>query len=300
MNGVDFTPHIMESCAVMGGRFELLEWHWPDIISFERTETQLMLEMSLPPMAADASAYFPAIEPGRRCFMGSLFVRHPGIAVGGRSEGRQIRVIRCIVDDENSAGIIGDSKPTLAFLQGLLNIQSDALRSLMRLAHRELTNPLDRSPQAMDALFALILIELRRVFHHAARTTTASRLAPWQFRRIRERIEAGTSMPGIAELSKLCGISPRHLQRQFAALTGKSVSAYIDTYRIEEAKLLLLQPHVPMKQVAERTGFSHPNSFARAFRRATGLSPREFRQRSVAMIPDGEQGRREENIPPAS
>lgn len=300
MNDVDFTPHIMESCTVTGGRFELLEWRWPDIISFERTETQLMLEMSLPPMAADASAYFPAIDPDRRCFMGSLFVRHPGITVGGRSEGRQIRVIRCIFDDETSAGIIGENEPTLAFLQSLLNIQSDALRSLMRLAHRELTNPLDRSLQAMNALFVLILIELRRVFYHAVRTATARRLAPWQFRRIRERIEAGTSMPAMSELAKLCGISPRHLHRQFIALTGKTVAAYIDTYRIEEAKLLLVKPHVPMKQVAERAGFSHPTSFARAFRRATGLSPREFRQRSVAMVPDDEQVGREENIPPAS
>ena len=284
MDSVDFTAQIMESCAVRGGRFELVEWHWPDIVSFERTETQLLLEMSLPPMAADASAYFPDIDPERRCFMGALFVRHPGVAVGGRSEGGQIRVMRCVFDDENTAAIIGSDEPMLSFLQGLLNIRNEALRSLMRLAHRELVHPLDRSQEAMEALFALVRVELRRVFHHAAGVETASRLAPWQFRRVRERIEAKAPVPGVAELAELCGISTRHLHRQFIALTGKTVSAYIDAYRIEQAKRLLARADVPMKQVAEQAGFSHGNSFARSFRRATGLSPREFRQRSTALV----------------
>lgn len=290
MNSVDFTAQVMESCAVRGGRFELVEWHWPDIVSFERTETQLMLEMSLPPMAADASAYFPDIAPERRCFMGALFVRHPGIALGGRSEGGQIRVMRCVFDDENTLTITDSGEPALSFLQGLLNIRNDTLRSLMRLAHRELVHPLDRSQEAMEALFALIRVELRRVFHHAAGAETASRLAPWQFRRVRERIEAKAPMPGITELAELCGISTRHLHRQFIALTGKTVSAYIVAYRIEQAKLLLARADVPMKQVAEQAGFSHGNSFARSFRRATGLSPREFRQRSAALIAQSAEG----------
>ena len=278
-----FTAKVIESCSVSGGRFELVEWHWPDMISFERTEHQLMLEMSLPPMSADASAYFPDIDPGRRCFMGALFVRHPGIAIGGRSEGRQIRVIRCVFDDEHGHAIMGANEPSLPFVQGLLNIRNEALRSLMRLAHRELINPLDRSAEAMEALFQLVGVELRRVFHQAAGASTVSRLAPWQFRRVRERIEAGAPMPGVAELAALCGISQRHLHRQFIALTGKTISAYIETYRIEQAKLLLADADVPMKQVAEQAGFSHGNSFARAFRRATGLSPREYRQRSAAL-----------------
>lgn len=286
MDTPDFTPKVIESCHVLGGRIELVEWDWPEFVSFVQTEDQLMLEMSLPPLAADASACFPDIDPEKRFFMGFLFVRHPGVAVAGRSEGGQIRVLRWIFDEENKAAIIGNNEPTPSFLQGLLNIRNEALRSLMRLAHRELMKPLDRSQAAMEALFTLVVIELRRIFHHAAGAETASRLAPWQFRRVRERIESGRSMPGVTELAQLCGISPRHLHRQFLALTGKTVSAYIDAYRIEQAKLLLTRPDVPMKQVAEQAGFSHGNSFARAFRRGTGLSPSQFRQRSAAIVAD--------------
>ena len=74
-----------------------------------------------------------------------------------------------------------------------------------------------------------------------------------------------------------------YANRQFLALTGKTISDYIETYRIEQSKLLLARGDVPMKQVAAQAGFSHGNSFARAFRRATGLSPREYRQRSAAL-----------------
>ena len=193
MDDIDFTATVIASCTVSGGRFELVEWHWPDMVSFEQTQQQLMLEMSLPPMAADASAYFPDIDPERRCFMGALFVRHPGVAIGGRSEGRQIRVIRCLFDEQHGAAIIGTGAPSLPFLQGLLNIRNDALRSLMRLAHRELINPLDRSSEAMEALFQLVRVELGRVFHQAApgraKSSPASSRKPGKLSRVRGRIE---------------------------------------------------------------------------------------------------------------
>lgn len=279
---MDYTPQVTECCHVEGGRIELVEWHWPDIIDFVRTEDDLMLEMSLPPMATDASACFPDIAPDKRCFMGTLFVRHPHIKVAGRSEGGQIRVVRCVIDADEAREIMGESAPTLGFLQGLLNIRSEALRSLMRLAHRELTKPVDRSQEAMEAIFSLVRIEMHRLFDRAQEAEICSRLAPWQFRRIRERIEDGSSPPSVAELAHICGISPRHLHRQFLALTGKTVSAYVESCRVEQAKNLLAEPEMPVKQVAEKCGFDHPNSFARAFRRATGLSPREFRQRSAS------------------
>lgn len=278
---MDYTPQVIESCKVEGGRFELVEWQWPDILDFVRTENDLMLEMSLPPMAADASACFPDIAPDKRCFMGTLFIRYPGIAVSGRSEGGRIRVMRCVIDPDPAQAIIGTSEPTLGFLQGLLNIRSEALRSLMRLAHREITKPVDRSQEAMEAMFTLVRIEMHRVFDRAAEAEICSRLAPWQFRRIRERIENGAPPPTVTELARICGISPRHLHRQFLALTGKTVSAYVEACRVEQAKKLLADQEFPVKQVAEKCGFNHPNSFARAFRRATGLSPSEYRQRSA-------------------
>lgn len=281
---MEIAPTILAGMAVPGGRAELVEWHWPSMVDFARAEDALMVEMSLPPFAADASACLAEIEPERRCFMGTLFVRWPGVAISGRSAGGRIQVVRCAIADPAARAIIAlQPEPSPAFLRGLLAIRTEALRSLMRLLQRELANPVEQSAAAVAALVELVTIELRRIVARAAENTaTAGRLADWQFRRIRERLAQPGPAPAVAELAALCGISVRHLHRQFRALTGKSVADYIEAVRIEQAKHLLAPPGPPIKAIAEACGFAHANSFARAFRRSTGLSPLAWRQRGGA------------------
>lgn len=279
---IDFTPTVLQSVRVPGGRAELVEWHWPEMIDFVRREEGLMIEMSLPPMAADGSACLPEIDPDKRCFVGTLFVRWPGVAVSGRSQGGHIRVVRCVIAADKARAITAlRPNPGLAFLQSLLAIRSETLRSLMRLLHRELTNPADRSEDAIAALVDLASLELGRLVAREPEDAAPGRLAAWQFRKIRDRLALGEMTPSVGELATLCGISPRHLHRQFQALTGKTVADYIETARIEEAKRLLALRERPIKAVALACGFAHANSFARAFRRSTGISPQSFRQRAL-------------------
>lgn len=277
---MDFTPTILASVTAPAGRAELIEWHWPSMLDFTRTEDELMLEMSLPPMAADASACLPGLAPEKRAFMGSLFMRWPGVAVSGRSEGGHIRVVRCTFTPDRAAALLGlRPDPDPAFLHALLAIHSEPLRHLMRLLQRELANAVNRSEAAVAALMDLIVIETGRMLARDPDAHAPGRLAAWQFRRIRERIALPGPAPAVADLAALCGISARHLHRQFQALTGKTVADYIEAARIEQAKRLLAARDRPIKAIAEACGFAHPNSFARAFRRSTGLTPLAFRQR---------------------
>jgi len=268
------------------GRAELVEWHWPAMIDFTRREDELMIEMSLPPMAADGSACLPEIDPDKRCFMGTLFVRWPRVWVSGRSEGGHIRVVRCVFSPARTLALTAlKPKPELGFLQAMLAIRSETMRSLMRLLHRELSNPVEQSYAALSALLELIAIEFGRLVEGVSDTAATGRLTAWQFRRIRERLAQGGFSPTVAELAALCGISTRNLHRQFLALTGKTVAAYIEAARIEEAKQLLANHAHPIKAVALVCGFAHANSFARAFRRSTGLSPQSYRQHAAATVP---------------
>lgn len=273
-------PTILAQTQTPTGRAELVEWHWPTMFDFTRTEDSLMVEMSLPPMAAEASACLPELDPARRCHMGSLFARWPGVMVSGRSEGGHIRVVRCVfAPDRTLALLAGRPRPSAAFLKSLLAIRSEALRMLMQLLRRELANPVDPSETAIAALTELIAIEFARLIARPDEPVGTGRLAAWQFRRIRERLAAPGAVPSVAELAALCGISARHLHRQFLALTGATVADYIENARIEQAKRLLHAREHPIKAIAQACGFAHANSFARAFRRSTGLTPLAFRQR---------------------
>jgi len=282
---MDLTPSLLAQAHTPNGRAELVEWHWPTMVNFARCETELMIEMSLPPLAAEASACLPQIDPGRRCIMGTLFLRWPGVLIGGRAEGGHIRVVRCVFSGEQARMLMAaQPDPDPAFIRSLLAIRNEPLRALMHLLRRELSNPLDRSAAAVAALVDLIAVELGRLIRLESKragsgSACTGRLAAWQFRRIRERLSHAGPAPGVAELAALCGISARHLHRQFLALTGATVADYVEGTRIEQAKQLLDRGEHPIKAIAQACGFAHANSFARAFRRSTGLTPLAFRQR---------------------
>ncbi|TCJ37004.1 AraC family transcriptional regulator [Parafrankia sp. BMG5.11] len=274
-------PTVLASARVAQTRIELVEWRWPTMFEWERAEDELMLEMSLPPLSEDASACFSHIDGERSTYMGTLFVRYPGVHITGRSAGGHIRVLRWILPEPIRSQVLGlDGVPELEVLQSLLNIRNETLRTLMRLAHRELLAGAEGSAEALAALHELVVIELRRLFLACPGPVAGGRLAAWQYRRIRERLAQGPERPTVAELAALCGISSRHLHRQFHALTGEPISHYIESFLMMEAKSMLTARGTPVKAVARACGFSHANSFSRAFRRVTGVTPQQFRQRA--------------------
>ncbi|WP_306812937.1 helix-turn-helix transcriptional regulator [Paenibacillus soyae] len=67
----------------------------------------------------------------------------------------------------------------------------------------------------------------------------------------------------------------RCMKREF----GCSPFDYLLRFRIQQAKLLLLQTDLSISRVAEEVGFNQPAYFATCFARFEGLSPRLYRQR---------------------
>jgi len=78
------------------------------------------------------------------------------------------------------------------------------------------------------------------------------------------------------------GVSARHLTRCFHQEMGVSPITYLSRYRIERAKRLLEAGDRTITEVAIATGFASSSYFADAFRRETGMSPREYQRRALA------------------
>ncbi len=72
--------------------------------------------------------------------------------------------------------------------------------------------------------------------------------------------------------------SPNYLSSTFKKEIGKSLNSYILELRIEEAKELLVNSELKSSDIAMETGFSSSSYFAFSFKKAVGISPREYRK----------------------
>lgn len=275
-------PVILAEVVTPDALVQVLEWHWPEVAEHVMVEHDLMIELSLPPLANQASATFPTLAPGTNCHMGTMFIRYPGLAIKTRAQGGQIRILRCTFSEAKKREMLGNRHhPSLAMMQTLMNIRSDTIRAIMRMMLREVESPHLASPVATAAHVKLLEIEITRLLDQDLEPKAGGRLAPWQFRRVRERLEAGGSRPSVPELAALCGISVRHLHRQFLNLTGVTISDYVETHLVNQAKTMLGNTALTVKQIAQAAGFDHANSFSRTFRRATGMTPLQYRQQKA-------------------
>ena len=64
---------------------------------------------------------------------------------------------------------------------------------------------------------------------------------------------------------------------------GCSPISYLIERRISESKRLLAATRIPVQQISRQLGFSSPSYFSQSFRRATGVSPAEFRRQALSM-----------------
>ena len=89
--------------------------------------------------------------------------------------------------------------------------------------------------------------------------------------------EVISSNPGsgadLNRIAGLFGVSREHLSRVFHEQTGITLREYMEEERMQFALHLLRDNFMPVKEVAERTGYSGTASFGRAFQRRFGRTP---------------------------
>ncbi len=83
----------------------------------------------------------------------------------------------------------------------------------------------------------------------------------------------------VADYAEALSITPTHLSRLARAATGQAASAVILDRIVREARRNLVYTNLPVSTIAYALGFDDPAYFSRLFSKATGLSPRGFRDR---------------------
>ncbi len=79
-------------------------------------------------------------------------------------------------------------------------------------------------------------------------------------------------------LARVAGVSEGHLRRLCYDAFGCSPQAKLRELRLDRAAALLLSNDDKVEAIASAVGFTNPFAFSTAFRRATGVPPRQFRR----------------------
>jgi AraC-like DNA-binding protein len=94
----------------------------------------------------------------------------------------------------------------------------------------------------------------------------------------------------IDELARTVNLGPSRLEHLVKAYAKCSIRDIVRRRRIAEAAKLLLTTHQRVSEIGYAVGFADMSNFNHAFRREFGVSPRQYRQRELALrdVPDAE------------
>jgi AraC family transcriptional regulator len=255
-----------------------------DMDERETTFTQkdaYWLDLCLTPRPHNTRArYMDRWGPHRFERVGPVFMLPPNHPLQFRSDdgGRQASIVCQLRPEAVRQWFEVDIEWTDRRLEASLDVSNANIRNLLLRLGQEMRYPGFASEALTELIAAQLAIELGRYCTAIDEASTAGGLATWRLRVIDERLAEVREAPTLAELAQLCHLSVRQLTRGFRASRNCSIGDYVAQSRIEFAKRRLAGDE-SIKAIAHAMGFASPSSFSYAFRRATGITPRQFRQR---------------------
>ncbi len=199
--------------------------------------------------------------------------------VWGYSDGiRSTRDLRLSFDHRVLESTLGEDLQPSKATTPLLLFYDDRVARCASLLAEECDNP-----QSNDGLYgqSLTTALTSLLFGPARRSPKrrASRLSPWQLRRVLEHFREHLSHDvSLAESAILTGLSQSQFARSFKASTGVSPYQWFLEARVRRAQELLLQGDVPIANIAAQLGFADQSHFTKTFRRTTGTTPKNWQR----------------------
>ena len=85
----------------------------------------------------------------------------------------------------------------------------------------------------------------------------------------------------VKDISAEVFLSASYVCTFFKNETGQTLNQYLTEYRMEKAKLLLADPRYKIADISSKVGYSDGNYFGKSFKKYTGLSPSEYREKLI-------------------
>ena len=147
--------------------------------------------------------------------------------------------------------------------------------NIKRLFSHTVNAKLAGNQRKADLYFELLLCELSQHHLYTADTELAVKLQNI-IHSNPERFFSNT------ELAQMLNVSVKTAENKFKQRFGASIHQYMLNFKIEEAITYFnMYPDISIKQVAHNLGFYDEYHFSKQFKKATGLSPTEYRKQNL-------------------
>jgi len=170
---------------------------------------------------------------------------------------------------------------TIPEFQSLRAVADPVLKALCDRIRDEVLSGVPEGRVYVESLGQALAAHLTRHYAKSRASEGGVRgLTSHQLRRavefIRDNLASDISLATIARAADL---SPFHFARRFKLATGVAPHQYLIRQRIDRAKHLLAHGRTPLSEIAHQCGFCDQSHLTNHFRRATGVTPRRYRDR---------------------
>ncbi len=83
----------------------------------------------------------------------------------------------------------------------------------------------------------------------------------------------------VKDISSHVFLSTSYVCTFFKSETGQTLNQYLTEYRMEKAKQLLSDPRYKISEISSRVGYTDGNYFGKSFKKYSGFSPSEYREK---------------------
>ncbi|MFJ4670795.1 AraC family transcriptional regulator [Kitasatospora purpeofusca] len=176
---------------------------------------------------------------------------------------------------------------------GATTAEAPAVRWLLAQALGELSADRPGASFALDHLAPLLLVQVLRALlaHDGADAHPTGLLRALADERLAPALRLMHGDPArpwtLAELARAAAMSRTSFAQRFKDLAGVPPLAYLRRRRMRLAQHTLRRTDTPLSAIAASLGYGSDSAFSTAFKRATGLSPRHYREaaRSAPDLP---------------
>ncbi|WP_316734930.1 AraC family transcriptional regulator [Pedobacter aquatilis] len=125
-------------------------------------------------------------------------------------------------------------------------------------------------------------------FEQLQNNTVATPLKPTEMEKMFEAREILIQNTGeqlsLKTLALKVGTNEFNLKRDFKAVFGNTVYGYLNEYKMEQAKSMVIENDLTIAEISEKIGYKHATHFTSAFKKYFGFLPNKLRSGKLSLL----------------